>query len=86
MFTVRTLENLIEIMVINGERLRHLSIDVDISGDWLRAVFIDGKMTKTLTVDHHDLYQIFKGAYGENELILKFKSKGVQAFAFTFGG
>jgi hypothetical protein len=49
-------------------------------------VYIDGKMTKTLTVDHHDLYQIFKGAYGEHELILKFKSKGVQAFAFTFGG
>lgn len=49
-------------------------------------VFIDGVMTKTITVDHHDLYQLFKGDYGEHEMILKFKSKGVQAFAFTFGG
>lgn len=48
-------------------------------------VWIDGKKTKTFTVDRHDLYNLYKGAYGEHELILKFKGKGLEAYAFTFG-
>jgi hypothetical protein len=48
-------------------------------------VMIDGKHVKTLTVDMHDLYNLFTGPYGEHELTLTFQGKGVQAFAFTFG-
>ena len=48
-------------------------------------VWIDGKKVKTFTVDHHDLYELFKGASGDHELILKFTGKGVEGYAFTFG-
>ncbi len=47
--------------------------------------FIDGKLTKEFTVDHHDLYPLFSGANGEHELRLVLSSPGVQTFAFTFG-
>lgn len=48
-------------------------------------VFIDGKSFKTFTVDRHDLYELFKGDYGQHDMVLKLKGKGVEAFAFTFG-
>ncbi len=48
-------------------------------------VSIDGKIARTFQVDHHDLYPLFKGEYGEHELQLRFTGKGVEAFAFTFG-
>lgn len=48
-------------------------------------VMIDGERTKMFTVENHDLYPLFKGEYGEHELILRLKGKGVQAYAFTFG-
>ncbi len=48
-------------------------------------VYIDGEMTKTITIDRHDLYQLYKGEYGEHDMMLKLKSGGVEAFAFTFG-
>jgi cytochrome c biogenesis protein CcdA/thiol-disulfide isomerase/thioredoxin len=50
------------------------------------TVTIDGKETKTFTIDRHDLYELFKGSNGTHEIVLSFKGKGVQAFAFTFGG
>lgn len=50
------------------------------------SVMIDGKAGKTFTIDHHDLYNLFKGEYGEHEITLTFKGSGVEAFAFTFGG
>ncbi len=49
------------------------------------TVTIDGKAGKTFTIDRHDLYELFKGEYGEHEIILSFEGAGVEAFAFTFG-
>lgn len=48
-------------------------------------VWVDGKKTKDFTVDFHSLYQIFKGEYGEHDVIMKIKGKGVGGYAFTFG-
>lgn len=53
------------------------SVDADI--------LIDGKMTKSITVDHHDLFNLFKGPYGEHDMILKIRGKGLEGYAFTFG-
>lgn len=49
-------------------------------------VMVDGKDAGTFIVDRHDLYNLFKGDYGEHDITLKLTGKGVQAFAFTFGG
>ncbi len=49
-------------------------------------VMVDGKDAGTFMVDRHDLYNLFKGDYGEHDVTLKLTGKGVQAFAFTFGG
>ncbi len=49
-------------------------------------VWIDGKMSKTITIAQHDLYNLYKGEHGEYTMVLKFHGKGVEAFAFTFGG
>lgn len=52
-------------------------------------VWIDGARVGSLTVDHHDLYPLYKGAYGEHELVLRLtqqaEREGVAAYAFTFG-
>jgi thiol-disulfide isomerase/thioredoxin len=48
-------------------------------------VMVDGKDAGTFMVDRHDLYNLFKGDYGEHDVRLKLTGKGVQAFAFTFG-
>ena len=48
-------------------------------------VWVDGQKTTSFTVDFHTLYQLFKGEYGEHEVVLKITGKGVSAYAFTFG-
>ncbi len=48
-------------------------------------VFIDGKPGKTFMIDRHDLFNLYKGSYGEHDVVLKFTGKGVQAYAYTFG-
>ena len=48
-------------------------------------VFIDGKLEKTFTVDRYDLFALWEGEYGEHEIVLKIKGKGVEGYAFTFG-
>ncbi len=48
-------------------------------------VWIDGTMVKTITIDFHDLYVLYDGKYGQHELVLKLKGKGVEGYAFTFG-
>ncbi len=48
-------------------------------------VTIDGKKGRSFTIDRHDLYNVFKGAYGEHDVVLTLHGKGVEAFAFTFG-
>ncbi len=47
-------------------------------------VWIDGKHTSDITVDRHDLFNLFTGTYGQHEMILKLEGHGVQGFAFTF--
>jgi len=49
------------------------------------TVTVDGKLGKTFVIDHHDLYNLFTGDYGEHDIVLTLKGKGLQAFAFTFG-
>jgi hypothetical protein len=56
-----------------------------VSGSIPAEVWIDGKKFKDITVTMHDLYNLYKGTGGEHELQLKFKGKGLQAYAFTFG-
>jgi cytochrome c biogenesis protein CcdA/thiol-disulfide isomerase/thioredoxin len=48
-------------------------------------VEIDGKIMKTFTIDHDDLYTLFTGEFGEHDLVLRLKGKGVEGYAFTFG-
>ena len=50
------------------------------------VVSIDGKSAKNFSITKNDLYELFKGSYGEHEMVLKLMGKGLQAFAFTFGG
>jgi cytochrome c biogenesis protein CcdA/thiol-disulfide isomerase/thioredoxin len=49
-------------------------------------VLMDGTTIKTITIDHDDLYNLFTGEAGDHELVLKLKGKGVEGYAFTFGG
>jgi cytochrome c biogenesis protein CcdA/thiol-disulfide isomerase/thioredoxin len=49
-------------------------------------VRVDGEPARRLTVDHHDLYNLFRGQYGEHDLVMRVQGKGVAAYAFTFGG
>ena len=46
---------------------------------------VDGKPTKSITIQNHDLYNLFKGEYGEHDIVLKIRGNGVAAYAFTFG-
>lgn len=48
-------------------------------------VWIDGEKSADLIVDRYDLYNLFQGDYGQHELSLRFKRRGVQGYAFTFG-
>lgn len=48
-------------------------------------VYVDGKKTKTLTIDHHDLYELYKGEYGEHDVVLEIRGKGIAGYAYTFG-
>lgn len=49
-------------------------------------VMVDGKSIKSFMVDKHDLFQLYKGDYGEHEVILKITGKGLAGYAFTFRG
>jgi cytochrome c biogenesis protein CcdA/thiol-disulfide isomerase/thioredoxin len=49
-------------------------------------VRVDGKVAKSITVDHHDLYNLFAGPYGEHEVAIDIRGKNLAAYAFTFGG
>lgn len=50
------------------------------------SVMVDGKPGKTFTIDRHDLFNLFKGTYGQHDIFLKLQGKSAEAFAFTFGG
>jgi cytochrome c biogenesis protein CcdA/thiol-disulfide isomerase/thioredoxin len=49
-------------------------------------VRVDGKVAKSFLVDHHDLYNLYAGAYGDHEVVLSIHSQNLAAYAFTFGG
>ena len=46
---------------------------------------VDGQKSQSITIDRHDLFNLFKGEYGEHDIILKIHGKGVEGYAFTFG-
>ncbi|TSC97055.1 MAG: Redoxin protein [Candidatus Peregrinibacteria bacterium Greene1014_49] len=48
-------------------------------------VFVDGVVFKDFTVDRYDLFELWKGEYGEHKITLKINGKGVEGYAFTFG-
>ncbi len=48
-------------------------------------VEVDGEHEKTFTVDFHDLYTLYDGEYGEHDIILRIRGKGLEGYAFTFG-
>ncbi|OGJ55103.1 hypothetical protein A3D11_03460 [Candidatus Peribacteria bacterium RIFCSPHIGHO2_02_FULL_49_16] len=48
-------------------------------------VEVDGEYSKEFTVEFSDIYQLWKGEYGEHEITLKFDGVGVEGYAFTFG-
>jgi thiol-disulfide isomerase/thioredoxin len=49
-------------------------------------VRVDGKLAQAITVDHHDLYNLFAGPYGEHAVAIAIHGKNLAAYAFTFGG
>jgi thiol-disulfide isomerase/thioredoxin len=48
-------------------------------------VRVDGKVAKSITVDRHDLYNLYAGPYGEHEVAIDVHGKDLAAYAFTFG-
>jgi thiol-disulfide isomerase/thioredoxin len=48
-------------------------------------VDVDGKHVQSFTIDKNDLFTLYKGAYGEHEIILRLHGAGVAGYAFTFG-
>ena len=49
------------------------------------TVTVDGTKIKEFDVDRHDLYELFKGDYGEHEIVIAVRGKGLAGYAFTFG-
>ncbi|MGA7745257.1 MAG: cytochrome c biogenesis protein CcdA [Polyangia bacterium] len=48
-------------------------------------VEVDGRASKTITIDRHDLFNLWSGPYAEHEVVLQVHGRGVAAYAFTFG-
>lgn len=48
-------------------------------------VWVDGKKDKSLTIDRHDLFNLYKGTYGEHDIVLKIHGTDVAGYAYTFG-
>jgi cytochrome c biogenesis protein CcdA/thiol-disulfide isomerase/thioredoxin len=48
-------------------------------------VIVDGKVTKSISIDRHDLFNLYKGDYGDHVITLKIHGKGTAAYAYTFG-
>lgn len=51
----------------------------------LAEVHVDGEIYDRFAIDHHDLYNLWKGDYGEHTVSILFDGKGVEGYAFTFG-
>lgn len=73
-------------------RIRALAAEVNLvlgperEGDEIAAeVRVDGGEPVPLTVDRADLFQLFKGDYGEHDVLITFLKPGVAAYAYTFG-
>ena len=48
-------------------------------------VEVDGRALPTITIDRHDLFNLWSGPYGEHEVVLRVHGRGAAAYAFTFG-
>lgn len=48
-------------------------------------VEVDGKPVKSFTVDFDNLYELWKGEYGEHDIVIKVHGAGISGYAFTFG-
>ncbi len=54
-------------------------------GSYEVRVIVDDEETESFTVDHHDLYRLYKGPYGDHTVRLEFDMPGIAAYAYTFG-
>ena len=48
-------------------------------------VEVDGRAFKTITIDRHDLFNLWSGPHGEHEVVMRVHGRGLAAYAFTFG-
>jgi thiol-disulfide isomerase/thioredoxin len=48
-------------------------------------VALDGRLVATITIDRHDLFNLWSGPHAEHEVALRVHGRGVAAYAFTFG-
>jgi thiol-disulfide isomerase/thioredoxin len=75
----------IRIHALAGEVNLVLGVEDEDAAGIPAQVTVDGQPGPTLTIGLHDLYTLFKGAYGEHDIVLTFAKSGVAAYAFTFG-
>ncbi len=66
-----------EVNLVLGPEREGASIAAEVS--------VDGSVPRPLTIDRHDLYQLFQGTYGQHEVRLTFTAGNVAAYAYTFG-
>ena len=66
-----------EVNLVLGVEMGQAPVTVDVR--------VDGKVAKSITVDRHDLYNLYAGPYGEHEIALDIRGKNMSAYAFTFG-
>lgn len=48
-------------------------------------VEVDGSAVKNFTIDKQDLFELWKGEYGEHEIRISITGQGAAGYAFTFG-
>jgi cytochrome c biogenesis protein CcdA/thiol-disulfide isomerase/thioredoxin len=81
---LRSTEGEIRIRALAAEV--HLVLGLEDGVEPVKAdIVVDGKTYKSIVINHHDLYTLFKDDYGQHDVILKIHGAGVSAFAFTFG-
>jgi sulfite exporter TauE/SafE/thiol-disulfide isomerase/thioredoxin len=73
-------------------RMRFLGSEINLvlglakgTGPVQASVEVDGKHVQELTINRHDLYQLYTGSYGEHDILVKIQGNGAEAYAFTFG-
>ncbi len=72
-------------LVMGTDRMNEGNTEIGNTEFPVLEVWVDGALEKTFTVDRYDLFALWKGQYGEHEIVLKITGKGLEGYAFTFG-